>query len=77
MTTAPIGSLAWEPPYAVGGTLKAKKAKNKNNDKKQTNKKTPEKQNTQRVYCQAEGKDYQTERGVFRWMDNTGNGDSG
>ena len=34
MTTVTIGSLAWEPPYAVGGTLKAKKAKNKNNDKK-------------------------------------------
>ena len=41
MTTVTIGSLAWEPPYAVGGTLKAKKAKNKNNNKKKQTKKPP------------------------------------
>ena len=31
--TAPIGPLAWEPPYAVGGTLeKAKRQKKKKKD---------------------------------------------
>ena len=31
---APIGPLAWEPPYAVGAALKSKKTKNKNKNKK-------------------------------------------
>ena len=29
VTTALIGPLAWEPPYAVGAALKSKKRKNK------------------------------------------------
>ena len=33
MAVAPIGLLAWEPPYAVGVALKNKKNKNKNKNK--------------------------------------------
>ena len=32
-TVAPIGPLAWEPPYAVGVALKIKKRKTKQNKK--------------------------------------------
>ena len=35
---APIGPLAWEPPYATGVALKSKKTKQ---TKKKTNKKKP------------------------------------
>ena len=36
VATAPIGPLAWEPPYAAGWALeKAKKTKNKNINQKQ------------------------------------------
>ena len=31
---APIGPLAWEPPYAIGGALKRQKTKKQNKTKK-------------------------------------------
>ena len=50
VATVPIGSLAWEPPYAAGAALeKAKRQKTKNKQKKQI-----ELTDTENTYCSYE-----------------------
>ena len=39
VATAPVGPLAWEPPYAVGAALKRQKKKKKKKKRKEKSKK--------------------------------------